>query len=338
MSASLAGRCLLVSAGPTYEDIDPVRFLGNRSSGKQGYALAEVAAARGAQVVLLMDCCHSGHITRTLDEQRPLARQCPPDQRARPAASLLGNSEATSPASGVQTRHILLAACRDEQLANEYRPPELPIWRGALTYFFLRLCQRRGPATTWADLYDQIVAEVTAIYPNQTPQLEGDGQRLLFGEAGRQMRGYLIVLALAEPNRIKVSGGAALGLSEGSQLAVFEPESRLTGRPLCLATVATAAISPQLVPVTETKAASPVVMVRALTLVRLAANKYSFQAKIQLKMKVIASPGATKGATTRVSTVQRLAPSTKAASSSSIGTPSMIPFINQTAKGRLKTQ
>jgi phosphopantothenoylcysteine decarboxylase/phosphopantothenate--cysteine ligase len=43
----------VVSAGGTREPLDPVRFLGNRSSGKQGYALAEVAAARGAEVVLV---------------------------------------------------------------------------------------------------------------------------------------------------------------------------------------------------------------------------------------------------------------------------------------------
>jgi len=49
----LAGRTILVSAGGTHEDLDPVRFLGNRSSGKMGYALAERAAARGARVILV---------------------------------------------------------------------------------------------------------------------------------------------------------------------------------------------------------------------------------------------------------------------------------------------
>jgi len=49
----LLGRTVVVSAGGTREHLDPVRFLGNRSSGKQGYALAEVAAARGAKVVLV---------------------------------------------------------------------------------------------------------------------------------------------------------------------------------------------------------------------------------------------------------------------------------------------
>jgi phosphopantothenoylcysteine decarboxylase/phosphopantothenate--cysteine ligase len=50
---TLAGRRVVVSAGGTREPLDPVRFLGNRSSGKQGYALARVAAARGAEVTLV---------------------------------------------------------------------------------------------------------------------------------------------------------------------------------------------------------------------------------------------------------------------------------------------
>ena len=44
---------MVVSAGPTYEDIDPVRFIGNRSSGKMGFAVAEAAAQAGAHVILV---------------------------------------------------------------------------------------------------------------------------------------------------------------------------------------------------------------------------------------------------------------------------------------------
>jgi phosphopantothenoylcysteine decarboxylase/phosphopantothenate--cysteine ligase len=50
---SLLGRFVLVTAGPTYEDIDAVRYVGNRSSGKMGYAVAAEAARRGARVVLV---------------------------------------------------------------------------------------------------------------------------------------------------------------------------------------------------------------------------------------------------------------------------------------------
>lgn len=49
----LQGKKMLITAGPTYEKIDPVRFIGNYSSGKMGYALAEEAARRGAQVTLV---------------------------------------------------------------------------------------------------------------------------------------------------------------------------------------------------------------------------------------------------------------------------------------------
>jgi phosphopantothenoylcysteine decarboxylase/phosphopantothenate--cysteine ligase len=56
----LAGLRVLVTAGPTLEDLDPVRFLGNRSSGKMGFAIAERAAARGAEVTLV-----AGPVERT---------------------------------------------------------------------------------------------------------------------------------------------------------------------------------------------------------------------------------------------------------------------------------
>ena len=53
VSQDLAGETVLVTAGPTFEPIDPVRYLGNRSSGKMGYALAEAALRRGAKVILV---------------------------------------------------------------------------------------------------------------------------------------------------------------------------------------------------------------------------------------------------------------------------------------------
>jgi phosphopantothenoylcysteine decarboxylase/phosphopantothenate--cysteine ligase len=54
----LAGRSVLVTAGPTFEAIDPVRFLGNRSSGRMGFSLAAEAARRGGRVVLISGPVH----------------------------------------------------------------------------------------------------------------------------------------------------------------------------------------------------------------------------------------------------------------------------------------
>jgi phosphopantothenoylcysteine decarboxylase/phosphopantothenate--cysteine ligase len=52
-SSALSGKKVVITAGPTWESLDPVRVITNRSSGKMGYALAEEAASRGAQVVLI---------------------------------------------------------------------------------------------------------------------------------------------------------------------------------------------------------------------------------------------------------------------------------------------
>ena len=52
-AGTLAGRFVVVTAGPTYEDLDDVRYIGNRSSGKMGYAIATEAARRGARVLLV---------------------------------------------------------------------------------------------------------------------------------------------------------------------------------------------------------------------------------------------------------------------------------------------
>ena len=79
---SLAGKRVLVTAGPTHEPIDAVRYVANRSSGRQGYAIAEQAAARGAQVTLV-----SG----------PVALAAPPGVEV----------------IGVQTAREMLEACRE---------------------------------------------------------------------------------------------------------------------------------------------------------------------------------------------------------------------------------
>ena len=68
ITQDLAGKKVLITAGPTYEKIDPVRFIGNYSSGKMGFALAEECASRGAQVTLIAGPVqletHSQGITR----------------------------------------------------------------------------------------------------------------------------------------------------------------------------------------------------------------------------------------------------------------------------------
>jgi phosphopantothenoylcysteine decarboxylase/phosphopantothenate--cysteine ligase len=81
----LAGRWVLVTAGGTREPIDPVRFLGNRSSGKQGHAVAAEAAARGASVVLV-----------TTAEGFPVGPEIVPVETAEEMASAVGAHAASA--------------------------------------------------------------------------------------------------------------------------------------------------------------------------------------------------------------------------------------------------
>lgn len=95
----LKGKKVLVTAGPTYENIDPVRFIGNYSSGKMGFAIAEEAAARGAEVTLI-----SGPVA--LSTHHPAVRRID----VRSAREMLAAAEEEFKASDVA---ILAAAVAD---------------------------------------------------------------------------------------------------------------------------------------------------------------------------------------------------------------------------------
>jgi phosphopantothenoylcysteine decarboxylase/phosphopantothenate--cysteine ligase len=79
-ASTLAGVRALVTSGPTFEPIDPVRFLGNRSSGKQGHAIAAALAARGAEVVLISGPTHeadpAGVSVRRIETARQMLAAC----------------------------------------------------------------------------------------------------------------------------------------------------------------------------------------------------------------------------------------------------------------------
>jgi phosphopantothenoylcysteine decarboxylase / phosphopantothenate---cysteine ligase len=103
-SVSLAGRHVIVTAGPTHEPIDPVRVLANRSSGKQGFAIAEALAALGARVTLVAGPVHLDTPARVeridvetaIEMQRALNRALPADAAVMVAAVADWRAEASS--------------------------------------------------------------------------------------------------------------------------------------------------------------------------------------------------------------------------------------------------
>jgi phosphopantothenoylcysteine decarboxylase / phosphopantothenate---cysteine ligase len=128
----LAGRAVLVTAGPTHEPVDPVRFLGNRSSGRMGFALAAEAARRGARVLLVagpvalptpsgvsrMDVVTAGDMERAVREQAPaadlivMAAAVADFRPGRPAASKI-KKERGLPVLELEENPDILAGLRD---------------------------------------------------------------------------------------------------------------------------------------------------------------------------------------------------------------------------------
>lgn len=207
---------------------------------KELAALIAEVEKRQAQVIVFLDCCHSGGGTRS--EALVAVRKCPTDMRQRPAETVLASTPSSAPktrsASGwkVEGRHLLFAACRDEEKANEYFVDSIKRWHGAATYFFLQALQSYRSSMTWADVCDQVYAHVHAIYSSQSPQLEGPGNIALFGGAGADAGSYLLVTA-TQQDRIKLDGGLAVGITLGCKLAVYSPRSTIEHEPLALALV-----------------------------------------------------------------------------------------------------
>lgn len=131
-SAVLQDRRVLISAGPTLEDIDPVRFVGNRSSGKMGFAIAQVAQAMGAQVTLVAG---------------PVSLSTPPGVRRVDVRSALQMRDAVLQQLAGQDVFIAAAAVAD------YRPREVAVQKIKKCADTLDLHLVRNP---------DIVAEVAA--------------------------------------------------------------------------------------------------------------------------------------------------------------------------------
>jgi phosphopantothenoylcysteine decarboxylase/phosphopantothenate--cysteine ligase len=128
---NLAGETVLITAGPTREPIDPVRYIGNRSSGRMGYALAEAALRRGARVVLV-----SG----------PTALQAP------------GAAEVVAVETAEDMRQAVLSRMSDATIVikaaavADYKPKQRSQQK----------IKRRGPLSLELELTSDILAEVAS--------------------------------------------------------------------------------------------------------------------------------------------------------------------------------
>ncbi len=146
--ADLAEKHVIVTAGPTVEDIDPVRFISNRSSGKMGFAIAAGAAARGARVTLIAG---------------PVVLETPPGVTRKDVRSALDMQKALSSALGRGNRGSdVLVMCA---AVGDYRPEKAhtkKLKRGDL-----------GPMTLKLAENPDLLAEIGRARRGKTPLLVG---------------------------------------------------------------------------------------------------------------------------------------------------------------------
>lgn len=151
----------------------------------------------GLIVFVVLDSCHSGGMTRGRGGVGIRGINSV-DKTARPTESLVGSHEELvelwDHLTEGRTRDLklgsgwlpepkgytLLAACRPSESAYEYAF-EGTERNGALTYWLLDSLQDIGPGLSYKVLHDRIVAKVHSQFENQTPQLQGEGDRAVFG-------------------------------------------------------------------------------------------------------------------------------------------------------------
>jgi hypothetical protein len=208
--------------------------------------LLKVMADKGLAVTLVLDCCHSGGLTRGGGQdiavrggmgidtyERPRDKE---ESLVAPHAELIRNWREMSAAATRSitassgwlpepTGYVMLAACKENELAVEYAFNGTGR-SGALTYWLLHALQEMGPGFSWKQVHDRILGKINSQFVRQTPQLEGEAGRQVFGLT--QIPPVYAVRVLQYDSahaRVELNTGQALGAAEGAGFAIFPANS-----------------------------------------------------------------------------------------------------------------
>lgn len=205
------------------------------------YLISQVAQ-KNPHVVIILDCCHSGSGTRDLAPEITV-RRAPVDSRSRPLSSYIFAQDKTAldelltsscnlekKTTGVvlpKGRHVMLSACRDYELAKEYKGQDGQP-RGAFSYFLLETLQRTNGSLTYRDLARTVNALVSGKVQDQSPQVEAtDSEELnqpFLGGAITERPLYFTLTHSSKDNSWAIDGGALHGIPKSSGdilLAIF---------------------------------------------------------------------------------------------------------------------
>jgi len=201
--------------------------------------LERLAEAKGDQVTVILDCCHSGSGTRGPEAASPRrVRRVPADLRVPPAdldADIRSKTTSATRSVGIggggtQLPYVLLAGCLDREESNEHYGnfgDTAGAWHGALTFFLLQSLRMLPEGATYRELHERVAPLVNVAYPKQTPQCEGDRDRRIFDGVRVERDPFVTVLRVAPDQRaVTLGAGVVHGLHPGTQLALYPAEVR----------------------------------------------------------------------------------------------------------------
>jgi len=205
--------------------------------------------AKTSFTTLIVDACHSGTITRDAfgeasrgvpADRRPIS-ELPPSPIPKEATRSVGGAAGERGPSGwmpLADQYVLIAGCRDEELAKEHRPPEGEgkIVHGALTYFLGQELRRATSGTSYRDVFERAAARVTGTYPTQHPQMEGRVDRAVFGVTDLTPMQFARVESRTG-DRVTLTAGAAHGMTVESVWTVYPQGTKHGGEAAALGTI-----------------------------------------------------------------------------------------------------
>jgi hypothetical protein len=215
--------------------------------------LVQEMVDKGLFVTVVLDCCHSGGMSRGLRHPVPRGLSVP-DGRRRPTASLVGTREELARflrpreirAQGSRTvRHarvegwlveprgyVLMTACRPQETAFEY-PISAEETQGALTYRLLEALRERSSDATWQEIHDVVFSRVHDQFQKQAPMLFGEKWRTFLGvdpvDPPVVERAFELRVLGVEKDWLLLAAGRSQGVREGMRFAVYPPAMNREG-------------------------------------------------------------------------------------------------------------
>ncbi len=187
---------------------------------------------KGSIVTVIMDCCHSGGVTRgdAAIRSGEETDTTPPNKE-----SLVAKDEELIKNWKIQTggldgeiawvppanNYVLLAACRPNEYAYEYTFDGKER-HGALTYWLIQTLATSSTGLSFRKLYDRVCAQIQSKFPQQLPMLIGDGTRAVFGNESLPHHYSVTVMSVdSNQKQVTLNAGLAQGLSSGTQFAIY---------------------------------------------------------------------------------------------------------------------